>query len=224
MASLPDNLPAQHPPMTSLEGIWEQLQSSLLGRRHDHELLCEWADAAISHLHERMLLSAEYQQLIHQAQTEQFDSYNLVIPLFRGDFLRANIVSIVAERELPLHDHPDASGITLLIDGHAQITQCELDGYPVRGNNTDCQLTVISDQVYTAGEISCFTTKQRNIHRIKALTHRCSMLVIHISPLQVSKQSYFFASSPQAPNTNRLQTLRVPAKTLRSNRLSHVQH
>jgi len=191
--------------------FWMQFHDEFQMHAEHINELSEWTKTALFILHSQLLLNDEYQHALTRAGSEIILNNNLVIPLFKNDFLRANLIAIQQERSLPLHDHPDSSGAMMVISGKVHAISCEQEKST---NNTHpgSILTITDSKLISANETSCFTQDQYNIHSIKALTDRAVLMVIHTPPFAPNQQTFFFTATPLQKIGSQILVQRVRAQ------------
>lgn len=209
----------------SLEGLtdsnfWMQFYDEFQMHAEHINELSGWTKTAMFILHSQLLLNDEYQHALTRAESEIILNHNLVIPLFKNDFLRANLIAIQQERSLPLHDHPDASGAMMVISGKVHAISCE-EEKSTNNTHPGSILIITDNKLISANETGCFTQEQYNIHSIKALTDRAVLMVIHTPPFAPNQQTFFFTANPLQKIGSQILVQRVRAQATEKFRQSN---
>ena len=195
--------------------FWTQFQAKILEHANDLQSLEHYAKSAMPALHQHLYFQNEYQNSMVKIQHEPIESGSLSFPLFENDTIRVNLNAIEPERGLPLHDHPDSAGLTYIIQGQANIIQCDACTNKQAGS-PQSSLSVTKNKTFSAGQISCFTKDKHNIHAINAISERCVMLVVHTNTAMTEKQSFYFSSNKEKNIGSLILTQRTSAKTLKN--------
>lgn len=203
--------------------FWEQFQFDILAHINELQDLEQSARKAMPDLHRYLCSQSEYQIKMARIQHEPIEDYSLSLPIFENDTIRVNLNAIEPQRGLPLHDHPDSAGLTFIIQGQANIVQCNTATSAKHSNVSNSILTVAENKIFSSGEISCFTKDQHNIHSINAVSERCVMLVVHTNVRMTKKQSYFFTENTNKTTGLQLLTQRVGSETLKKFRINKIQ-
>ena len=182
--------------MLANNGFWEQFHHDFEVHTSHIDDLSEWTQMAMFVLHLQLLNYSEYQRVLIKAKNKIIKNNNLVIPIFKNDLLRVNVLAIKAENNLPLHDHPGSSGSMLVISGKVRATVCEQNKLTDITNQSRCMLSVVENKMFSTGETSCFTQDQQNIHSFEAVTDRAVVMAIHTPPFTAEQQSFFFTAPP----------------------------
>lgn len=94
-------------------------------------------------------------------------------PLLDDSRSRAGLMFLEAGKYVPLHNHPGAMAITLVLSGKVEIVQCDIDENfrdPEGGGQVERDLTVRWCGSLEAGEATFLTGAAGNIHALTALT------------------------------------------------------
>ena len=86
--------------------------------------LDKWAKTSLPALHQQLLLNPQYQYQLALSKTKTLQRYSDSVTLFENTSMKVSLVAINKGRPLPLHDHPGASGLMLLLDGSVNVCHC----------------------------------------------------------------------------------------------------
>lgn len=114
-------------------------------------------------------------------------------PLLDDSRSRAGLMYLEAGRYVPLHNHPGAMAITLVLSGKVEVLQCDVDencGGPQDNGQIERNLTVRWCGRLEAGEATFLAGAAGNIHSFKALA---DTLIFDLFPISYSfeKRSWF---------------------------------
>lgn len=151
--------------------------------------LSGWAEFSLPELHRHLLTSPGYQNDLALAKSKPLERYSKSVTLFENLQIKASLVALEKGRPLPLHDHPGASGLMLVIEGEVSIFQCNAEE-PQPGN--PLVLNVVELKNLPAGQVSWFTVKEKNIHSVNAVSQHAVLLVVHTPTFSARLQSFYF--------------------------------
>ena len=100
----------------------------------------------------------------------------------------AGILSLDANKQIPIHDHPGSSGLLFVLDGELELTE-----YRQINSPTAVTVELEPDKTSTikAYEFCSFGTSEGNIHSIKALRKDCIILDILITPYALHQRKWY---------------------------------
>jgi len=110
--------------------------------------------------------------------------------LFQDEALRVGVIAVSPYRPVPAHDHPGASGILLLLEGHLIEHHYQLD---TADEAISGAVTLIAgDTRYLdAGHYSVYLSDWNNVHSLSAIGRPAIALSIQLNPVSDSKRSWF---------------------------------
>lgn len=175
-------------------GFWEHFYDDFQAHANGICELNEWTQSTMIILHLQLLLNKSYQKALKSANNKVIDKKYLITSIFNSHFLNVKLITITPEHSLPLHDHPGTSGSMMVISGQVHAVVCEQDS--LQNNRQACSmLKIVANTTLSHCDSCCFTQSQHNIHRLKALTESAVILIAHVNPFAINKQSYFFSNS-----------------------------
>lgn len=139
--------------------------------------------------------------MYNAAQSLPTDCHFLSQPLLQHEAIEVNLLTMFQKQDIPLHDHPDASGVMLVIEGKAQISRYDVVQETQNANSTSATLARVSDKTLSMGEVDILTSERGNIHGIRALTAKCNLLDITISPDKNAKRNWYLPHQVSGPNS-----------------------
>jgi len=83
----------------------------------------------------------------------------------RKDY-HVTLLQFEKNEEIPHHDHPEMTGVILAATGEVEVWNYDL--LAERENKEEVLLKQTSHAMLTKGQVSTLTSKERNIHRLKA--------------------------------------------------------
>jgi len=107
------------------------------------------------------------------------------LPLFDDGCSRAGLMFLERGKSVPLHDHPGAVAITLVVTGKIEIIQCDADS-----EESKRDLTVRWEGRLKAGEATFLTVAAGNIHSFKAVED-CVVFDLFAISYPYEKRSWF---------------------------------
>lgn len=148
----------------------------------------------------RRVVHAMYNQLVdNEAFREAFrncpEPHLLKAPswsstLYEDQHLHVGLLSVYRGRDIPLHDHPDSYGVTLVLSGIAQIRYANVVER-IYDNNL-VKLEIGRSRERMPGQVCWFFEDDRNLHSIEATTATAQLLVMHFPPVAQDKQAFYF--------------------------------
>lgn len=125
-------------------------------------------------------------------------------------------LTVSRDRAIPLHDHPDTAGVLLVIFGRIRIDRYDRVFCGKPRNGRPLELRHRGSHVLTLGGVSCFSPTRGNLHRLTAVSDKCTMLSVHYRMGRGAKvQSLYFAISTGAGPTKSLWALPLRTKVKR---------
>lgn len=112
--------------------------------------------------------------------------------LTREPVLNGGILTVARGRDVPLHDHPGATGLLRVLAGELEVWQ--FDRLPVNGSQLHdglADLQRVSHRVLRPGDTAVLSPAHGNIHALRARSSECSMLDYFIPPYRRSTRSWY---------------------------------
>ena len=110
--------------------------------------------------------------------------------LFRGGRLRVTSMTLTGEQDIPMHDHPYARGVLLVIFGVVEITVCKK--MPQTMASPYSRLQLLSRRRLFPGGLSRISQREGNIHAIRTLSTKCVLLDVMFHERTNTLRNWFF--------------------------------
>ena len=112
--------------------------------------------------------------------------------LTKNNGIKGGILNIERDQDVPLHDHPGATGMVRVLSGEVEVWQFDR---PVPaatvGENGQAVLERVTHRVMQAGDIAILSPDSGNIHALRARSETCSMLDYFIPPYERSNRTWY---------------------------------
>jgi hypothetical protein len=113
-------------------------------------------------------------------------SLPLLVDLSRRENFEVKLVLFDREEHIPLHDHPQMTGVMHCVSGSVKVESFERIAAPLR-RKEDCLLRRTSDLMMIKGSVSTLTANRSNIHRLRATS--VSQIIDIFTPPYTSERS-----------------------------------
>jgi hypothetical protein len=178
------------------------------------QLASAWADRSITQ-HE---MAARGVQLLQQLDTTDaafqaavnasFESGNrfwLWQRLTREYGINGGILNIERDQDVPLHDHPGATGMVRILSGEVEVWQFDRS-VTVATAKTDGQAVLerVTHRIMQPGDIAMLSPDSGNIHALRARSRTCRMLDYFIPPYKRSDRTWFLPIDDDWHNNSRI--------------------
>jgi len=123
--------------------------------------------------------------------------------------LNGGVLTVTAEEDVPLHDHPGATGMLRVLTGKLEVRQYDLapgDGPDGRGV---VELHPVSLRTLGAGDTAFLLPDKGNIHSLRSAGARCSMLDFFVPPYRRRERSWYLPVADEVRPDGRLFARRV---------------
>ena len=127
-----------------------------------------------------------------QAAHESGNRFWLWQRLTKASGINGGILTIEQGEDVPLHDHPGATGMVRVLTGEAELWQFDRPVMTVSvGANTRTVLERVTHRIMRPGDIALLSPEYGNIHALRACSKSCSMLDYFIPPYQRSERTWY---------------------------------
>lgn len=125
--------------------------------------------------------------------------------------LRSGLLILPEGGVIPIHDHPGARGLLVVLAGHLRLTHYRVEDAPVAPRQPGvCQLRQTSCTALTPFSYALFTCDQGNLHELHSCTKRVLLLDLLFSPYKEAHRSWYLPIRPGNCDTGSLiETLRL---------------
>ena len=197
--------------VVSASPVWKNFASQLWENARQPATLAKWATTSLPALHKQLSSNPKYLDMLSIARSEPLQRYSDSGLLFENRLMKVSLVTLEKGRGLPLHDHPGASGMMLVIDGSVSVCHCNVKP---RQPGQILSLSVVHKNTLNPGETSWFTETERNVHSVDAISERAVLLVVHTPAFVAQQQSYYFPINISTYESTTLHVQRIDAQTL----------
>jgi len=106
--------------------------------------------------------------------------------------IKGGILNIEQGQDVPLHDHPGATGMVRVLSGEVEVWQFDrLDIAPALVADGPAVLKRVAHRVLYPGDIASLSPDSGNIHALRARSKQCSMLDYFIPPYVRSERTWY---------------------------------
>ncbi len=124
------------------------------------------------------------------ASYESGNSYWLWQRLTRESSIKGGVLTIEQNQDVPLHDHPGATGMVRIISGEVEVWQFDRSA-AVSKTEGLAVLERVTHRVMRPGDIAVLSPDRGNIHALRARSKECSMLDYFIPPYGRSERTWY---------------------------------
>jgi len=110
--------------------------------------------------------------------------------LHQDEDIRAGLIGINPYRPVPIHDHPGASGIMLVLEGHVVERSYQVDP-ETEGSGDKVKLIPGQSRYLEKDGWSVFMSDWNNLHSLSAMSRPAMALSIHFHPNREKARSWF---------------------------------
>jgi hypothetical protein len=120
-----------------------------------------------------------------------------IVPLFENERIKVGLMSVYRNcGTVPLHDHPGAYGVTLVLSGIAKVSHASvIERDP---DNTMVRLKVERVRERLPGQVCWFFDSENDLHSIEAATSSAQLLVTQIASEDAGSQAFYYPSNQQS--------------------------
>ena len=124
------------------------------------------------------------------ASYESGNPYWLWQRLARESSINGGLLTIEQNQDVPLHDHPGATGMVRILSGEVEVWQFDRSA-EVGKTEGLAMLERVTHRVMRPGDIAMLSPDRGNIHALRARTRECSMLDYFIPPYGRSERTWY---------------------------------
>jgi redox-sensitive bicupin YhaK (pirin superfamily) len=134
---------------------------------------------------------SEFQAAV-QASYESGNRFWLWQRLTQENDIKGGILNIEQGQDVPLHDHPGATGMIRVLSGEVEVWQFDrLEIAPAVVADGQAVLERVAHRVLRPGDIAILSPGSGNIHALRAHSQQCSMLDYFIPPYVRSERTWY---------------------------------
>jgi hypothetical protein len=123
--------------------------------------------------------------------------------------IRVGLISLYRNRPIPIHDHPGANGLLLVLNGELKINEYELLDSNVTNNLSLSELTLTGKTLLKANEYACITPESGNIHSLGTESEVCTVLDVLLTPYDETQRTWFMPITDQVSVGQQFSAFRV---------------
>lgn len=111
-------------------------------------------------------------------------------------------LTVLKGNDIPLHDHPDSTGLLLVLNGSVQIKSFRIFGSPGAREQQPMELELTDEVLLEVGEYGHFGPGTNNIHSLHAIDSDCRLYDVLFSPYTLHQRSFFMPIVPENGSNN----------------------
>jgi uncharacterized RmlC-like cupin family protein len=173
---------------TDCEGEMKRLASAYADRMITQSAM---AARGVQLLQQLDTADDEFQAAV-QASYESGNRFWLWQRLTKESGIIGGILNIEQGQDVPLHDHPGATGMVRVLSGEVEVWQFDrLEIAPAVVADGQAVLARVAHRVLHPGDIAILSPDGGNIHALRARSRQCSMLDYFIPPYARSERTWY---------------------------------
>ncbi len=131
-----------------------------------------------------------FQAAVH-ASWESGNRFWLWQRLTKESTVKGGILNIERDQDVPLHDHPGATGMVRVLTGEVEVWQFDRAVKAADRSGDHDVLELVTHRVMQPGDIAVLSPDSGNIHALRAHSRECSMLDYFIPPSERSERTWY---------------------------------
>jgi len=131
-----------------------------------------------------------FQEAVH-ASWESGNRFWLWQRLTKESTVKGGILTIERDQDVPLHDHPGATGMVRVLTGEVEVWQFDRAVKALDRSGDHAVLELVTHRVMQPGDIAVLSPDSGNIHALRARSKQCSMLDYFIPPHERSERTWY---------------------------------
>ena len=131
-----------------------------------------------------------FQAAVHSAY-ESGNRFWLWQRLTKDRGINGGILNIGQGQDVPLHDHPGATGMVRVLTGEVEVWQFDRSIMTVEESDGQAALERVTHRIMHPGDIAVLLPDSGNIHALRAHSRQCSMLDYFIPPYERSERTWY---------------------------------
>lgn len=172
---------------------WLQFQSQMSALAADDGIAQQaLAERGLQYLNQLDTGSADFRDAL-AASYETGNRYWLWRRMIKSKNINGGVLDIDNSQMVQLHDHPGATGMLRIISGETEIWQFDplMTGKESNDKHDVTELVRVSHRILKAGDTAILTPDRGNIHALRAVSKKCSMLDFFVPPYQRSQRNWY---------------------------------
>ena len=131
-----------------------------------------------------------FQVAVH-ASWESGNRFWLWQRLTKESTIKGGVLNIERNQDVPLHDHPGATGMVRVLTGEVEVWQFDHAEKAADKSGDFDVLELVTHRVMQPGDIAVLSPDSGNIHALRARSKKCSMLDYFIPPYERSERTWY---------------------------------
>lgn len=123
--------------------------------------------------------------------------------------LGVGILTVYADQDIPLHDHPGSTGLLVILRGKVRIRSYNQVHNQESPSSPMVELQSTSDEILKPGQYWHFGTTENNVHTLQAIDGDCRIFDILFSPYQLQQRSFFMPIDPDHADAGNIMVRRL---------------
>ena len=111
--------------------------------------------------------------------------------LTKESTINGGILNIEQDQNVPLHDHPGATGMVRVLTGEVEVWQFDCAAKAAGKSEKHDVLELVTHRIMQPGDIAVLSPDSGNIHALRAHSSECSMLDYFIPPYERSERTWY---------------------------------
>ena len=111
--------------------------------------------------------------------------------LTKENAIKGGILTIERDQDVPLHDHPGATGMVRVLTGEVEVWKFDRAVKAANNPADHDVLELVTHRVMQPGDIAVLSPDSGNIHALRARSKTCSMLDYFIPPYERSERTWY---------------------------------
>lgn len=172
---------------------WQQFQSQMSVLAADDGIAQQaLAERGLQYLNQLDTGSADFRDAL-AASYETGNRYWLWRRMIKSKNINGGVLDIYNSQMVQLHDHPGATGMLRILSGETEVWQFDplMTGKESNGKHDVTELVRVSHRILKAGDTAILTPDRGNIHALRAVSKKCSMLDFFAPPYQRSQRNWY---------------------------------
>jgi len=111
--------------------------------------------------------------------------------LTKESAIKGGILTIEHDQDVPLHDHPGATGMVRVLTGEVEVWHFDRAARTADNSADHAVLELVTHRVMGPGDIAILSPDNGNIHALRARSQTCRMLDYFIPPYERSERTWY---------------------------------
>lgn len=171
----------------------------------------------IQQLHERLSHTAIYEYGLKQIlNTPETDGTWHKTQIMHDPFLDASFIKLGNDTSIPIHDHPDTIGMTLVLEGMLELRSFSINPQIISFGRQAAYLRSVDYQRLHKGGTSMVLPEKGNLHNLECNDGHCILLDVQVSLRRRRESCWFFPVGPAPDIPGHILAAEVPDSVIRN--------